>query len=213
MVLCICFNIFVSMKANKVLKILNVTRPTLVKYVKDGTIRTTTLPNGTYDYNDEDVYLKSGRTKERVSVIYSRVSTSKQKVDLENQEKTLMNWCNANGIKIVKSYKDVASGMNFDRKQFMAMLDDILEYKVDAVYITYKDRLSRISFDMFQKLFGEFGCKIVVINDTEDAKSNETEIFEEIISMLHCFAMKMYSNRRKKKLQLVKEDLKNELSV
>ena len=66
---------------------------------------------------------------------------------------------------------------------------------------------------MFQKLFGEFGCKIVVINDTEDAKSNETEIFEEIISMLHCFAMKMYSNRRKKKLQLIKEDLKNELSV
>ena len=201
------------MKANKVLKILNVTRPTLVKYVKDGTIRTMTLPNGTYDYNDEDVYLKSGRTKERVSVIYSRVSTAKQKVDLENQEKTLINWCNANGIKIARSYKDVASGMNFDRKQFMSMLDDILEYKVDAVYITYKDRLSRISFDMFQKLFGEFGCKIVVINDTEDAKSNETEIFEEIISMLHCFAMKMYSNRRKKKLQLVKEDLKNELSV
>lgn len=201
------------MKANRVLKILNVTRPTLVKYVKDGTIRTTTLPNGTYDYNDEDVYLKSGRTKERVSVIYSRVSTAKQKVDLENQEKTLMNWCNANGVKIAKSYKDVASGMNFDRKQFMSMLDDILEYKVDAVYITYKDRLSRISFDMFQKLFGEFGCKIVVINDTEDAKSNEAEIFEEIISMLHCFAMKMYSNRRKKKLQLIKEDLKNELSV
>lgn len=201
------------MKANKVLKILNVTRPTLVKYVKDGTIRTMTLPNGTYDYNDEDVYLKSGRTKERVSVIYSRVSTAKQKVDLENQEKTLINWCNANGIKIARSYKDVASGMNFDRKQFMSMLDDILEYKVDAVYITYKDRLSRISFDMFQKLFGEFGCKIVVINDTEDAKSNETEIFEEIISMLHCFAMKMYSNRRKKKLQLIKEDLKNELSV
>ena len=47
------------MKANRVLKILNVTRPTLVKYVKDGTIRTTTLPNGTYDYNDEDVYLKA----------------------------------------------------------------------------------------------------------------------------------------------------------
>lgn len=201
------------MKANRVLKILNVARPTLVKYVKDGTIRTTTLPNGTYDYNDEDVYRKSGRAKERVSVTYSRVSTAKQKVDLENQEKALINWCNANGVKIARSYKDVASGMNFDRKQFLAMLDDILEYRIDAVYVTYKDRLSRISFDMFQKLFGEFGCRIVVINDTEDAKSNETEIFEEIISMLHCFAMKMYSKRRKKKLELVKEDLKNELSV
>lgn len=201
------------MKANKVLKILNITRPTLVKYVKDGTIRTITLPNGTYDYNDEDVYRKSGRVKERVSVTYSRVSTAKQKVDLENQEKALINWCNANGVKIARSYRDVASGMNFDRKQFLAMLDDILDYRIDAVYVTYKDRLSRISFDMFQKLFGEFGCKIVVINDTEDAKSNETEIFEEIISMLHCFAMKMYSKRRRKKLELVKEDLKNELSV
>lgn len=206
MVIRISFNIIVAMKANKVLKILNVTRPTLVKYVKDGTIRTTTLPNGTYDYNDEDVYRKSGRTKERVSVTYSRVSTAKQKADLENQEKALINWCNTNGVKIARSYKDVASGMNFDRKQFLVMLDDILDYRIDAVYVTYKDRLSRISFDMFQKLFDEFGCKIVVINDTEDAKSNETEIFEEIISMLHCFAMKMYSKRRKKKLELIKED-------
>lgn len=65
----------------------------------------------------------------------------------------------------------------------------------NSLDITYKDRLSRISFDMFQRLFAEFGCEIVVINDTED-KSDETEIFEEIISMLHCFAMKMYSKRR-----------------
>lgn len=73
-------------------------------------------------------------------------------------------------------------------------------------------RLSRISFDMFKRLFAEFGCEIVVINDTED-KADETEIFEEIISMLHCFAMKMYSRRRKRKLELIKEDLKNEISI
>lgn len=34
--------------------------------------------------------------------------------------------------------------------------------------MTYKDRLSRISLDMFRRLFAEFGCEIVVINDTED---------------------------------------------
>ena len=65
---------------------------------------------------------------------------------------------------------------------------------------------------MFKRLFAEFGCEIVVINDTED-KTDETEIFEEIISMLHCFAMKMYSRRRKRKLELIKEDLKNEISL
>ena len=65
---------------------------------------------------------------------------------------------------------------------------------------------------MFRRPFAEFGCEIVVINDTED-KADETEIFEEIISILHCFAMKMYSRRRKRKLELIKEDLKNEISI
>ena len=54
--------------------------------------------------------------------------------------------------------------------------------------------------------------EIIVINDTDD-KANETEIFEEIISMLHCFAMRMYSRRRKKKLEIMEEDLKNEISL
>ena len=85
-------------------------------------------------------------------------------------------------------------------------------YNIRILYVTYKDKLSRISFDMFKRLFSEFGCEIIVINDTDD-KANETEIFEEIISMLHCFAMRMYSRRRKKKLEIMEEDLKNEISL
>lgn len=200
------------MKSARVLKILHISRQTLVQYVKKKEIRVVSLPNGTYDYNDDDVYRKAGLTSERMNVVYARVSTAKQKTDLENQEKTLIDYCNKNGIKVSKSYKDVASGMNFDRKQFKVLLDEILNFKVGKLYITYKDRLSRISFDMFKRLFGEFGCEIVVINDTED-KADETEIFEEIISMLHCFSMLMYSRRRKKKLELIRDDLKNEISL
>ena len=201
-----------NMKSAKVLKLLHVSRATLVKYVKNKEIRVVELPNGFYEYNDEDVYRKAGLADERYDVIYARVSTQKQKADLQNQVKILTEYCNKNGIKVSKSYQDVASGMNFDRKQFKILLDDVLSFKVSHIYVTYKDRLSRISFDMFRRLFSEFGCEIVVINDTED-KTDETEIFEEIISMLHCFAMKMYSRRRKRKLELIKEDLKNEISL
>ena len=200
------------MKSARVLKILHISRQTLVKYVQNKDIRVVELPNGFYDYNDDDVYRKAGLANERMNVTYARVSTPKQKVDLENQEQTLVSYCNKNGIKVHKSYKDIASGMNFDRKQFGVLLDDILNYKVGKLYITYKDRLSRISFDMFKRLFAEFGCEVIVINDTED-KTDETEIFEEMISMLHCFAMKMYSKRRKRKLEIVQEDLKNEISL
>ena len=202
------------MKSSKVLKILNISRQTLVKYVKNGDIRVVMQTNKQYDYNEEDVYRKAGLSENRVNVVYARVSTSKQKRDLENQAETLINYCNANGVKVDKVYKDIASGLNFDRKQFRSMLEDVLNYRISSIYITYKDRFSRISFDMFERLFLEYNCKIIVINKTEStAEEDEKEIFSDIISMLHCFAMKMYSRRRKKKMELIKEDLKNELDL
>lgn len=58
----------------------------------------------------------------------------------------------------------------------------------------------------------EYNCKIVVINaNNEQGENEEKEIFEEIVSMLHCFSMRMYSRRRKKKLELMEEDLKNDM--
>ena len=202
------------MKSSKVLKILNISRQTLVKYVKNGDIRVVMQTNKQYDYNEEDVYRKAGLSENRVNVVYARVSTPKQKKDLENQAETLIKYCNANGVKVDKVYKDIASGMNFDRKQFRSMLEDVLNYRISSIYITYKDRFSRISFDMFERLFLEYNCKIIVINKTEStAEEDEKEIFSDIISMLHCFAMKMYSRRRKKKMELIKEDLKNELDL
>lgn len=202
------------MKSSKVLKILNISRQTLVKYVKNGDIRVVMQTNKQYDYNEEDVYRKAGLSENRVNVVYARVSTPKQKRDLKNQAETLINYCNANRVKVDKVYKDIASGMNFDRKQFRSMLEDVLNYRISSIYITYKDRFSRISFDMFERLFLEYNCKIIVINKTEStAEEDEKEIFSDIISMLHCFAMKMYSRRRKKKMELIKEDLKNELDL
>lgn len=202
------------MKSSKVLKILNISRQTLVKYVKNGDIRVVMQANKQYDYNEEDVYRKAGLSENRVNVVYARVSTSKQKRDLENQAETLISYCNANGVKVDKVYKDIASGMNFERKQFRSMLEDVLNYRIRSIYITYKDRFSRISFDMFERLFLEYNCKIIVINKTEPtSEDDEKEIFSDIISMLHCFAMKMYSRRRKKKMELIREDLKNEFDL
>lgn len=44
------------MNASSVLQILNITRPTLSKYVTDGTIKATKKENGQYDYDSESVY-------------------------------------------------------------------------------------------------------------------------------------------------------------
>lgn len=117
----------------------------------------------------------------------------------------------SNGIKISDVYLDIGSGINYDRKEFQRLVDDVVNHRVSKIYITYKDRLSRISFDMFKKMFENFNCEIVVLNEVDDAQTVEKEIFNEIISLIHCFAMRVYSSRRKKKLKNVEEDLKIEI--
>jgi predicted site-specific integrase-resolvase len=198
------------MKANEVLKLLKITRPTLCTYLKNGKILGTKLPNGDYSYDKESVYRCFGINSPRANVIYCRVSTPKQKQDLENQEQIVKDFCNKNGIIVSDSYKDIGSGINFDRKEFQRLLNNILEYKVDTVFITYKDRLSRISFDLFKNLFKKFGCEIIVLNEIDDEKLIEKEIFNEIINLIHCFSMKVYSSRRKEKMKLVAKDLELE---
>lgn len=194
------------MKGKKVLKLLQITRPTLCSYIKKGIIKAEKMPNGFYEYDEESVYELLGVDKRDV-VVYGRVSTSNQKHNLENQINSAVEFANSNGYSVSKIYKDIASGLDFDRKEFKSLLKQVLDHKIEAIIITHKDRLTRLSFDMWRELFNEFGCKVIVINEEED---DDKGIFEDIISILHCFSMRMYSKRRKKKLELIAEDLKNE---
>ncbi len=198
------------MKSNKVLKLLNVTRQTLCRYVKIGRVKVKKLPSGHYDYDEDSVYRVLDNGFERKTVIYCRVSTAKQRKDLENQRKSVEEYCSKNGIRVSDVYSDVGSGLNFDRKEFQRLVDDVVNHRVSKVVIAYKDRLSRISFDLFKNLFAEFNCEIVVLNEAEDAKTVEKEVFNEIISLIHCFAMRVYSSRRRRKLKCVEEDLRIE---
>lgn len=191
------------MKSKKVLNILKITRPTLCSYVKRGIIKVKEQVNGHYDYDEESVYKLVGIENRNV-VIYSRVSTSNQKSSLEQQINTLTMFANSRGFKVDKIYKDIASGLHFDRKEFKMLLKDVINYKISNIVISHKDRLTRVGFDMWKELFDEFDCNIIVMNEEED---DDKGIFTDIISLLHCFAMKMYSKRRRKKIEILKESL------
>jgi putative resolvase len=91
------------MKAKEVLKILNVSRITLCTYVRKGYIKTTLLPNGYYDYDEQSVYQFLGKNN-RANFIYARVSTYKQKKDLLRQIKLLTDYSYNNDIEIKHIY-------------------------------------------------------------------------------------------------------------
>jgi len=173
------------MKANEVLKILKVSRSTLTVYVRDGRIKVRQLPTGRYDYDAESVYAFLNRDVERGTVIYARVSTAKQKADLENQTELLKKFCFQNGWHISAVYRDTAGGISFEKRtDFFLMLDEILSGKVKRVVITYKDRLGRVGFGLFHHLFGKFGTEIAVMSEAGSSKLDSQEVFEEIVSLL-----------------------------
>ena len=133
-----------TMKAEEVLNFLQISRKTLHVYSHNGRIRYTVMPNKRYDYNEEDVYKILNKDVKRKTVLYARVSTHKQKDDLQNQIDQMKQWCFMNGFTINAIYSDTSSGISFDkRKGFFDMLDEIMDNRVEKVVITYKDRLCR----------------------------------------------------------------------
>ena len=95
------------------------------------------------------------------------------------------------------------------RNDFFKMLDDIMDNKVERVVITYKDRLSRVGFDLFYHLFKKYNCEIVIMSEVGSEKLDSQEVLEEIVSLLHCYLMKLYGKRKVQKIKEVLADEKD----
>ncbi|GAA8259840.1 hypothetical protein HpKG66_10530 [Helicobacter pylori] len=49
-----------------------------------------------------------------------------------------------------------------------------MAFKIKAVYISYKDRLARLSYELVEKLFSDYGTKIITINQCESISVNQS---------------------------------------
>ena len=198
------------MKAKEVMKVLKICRGTLYNYLKENKIKAIKLNNGYFDYDEKSVY-NLLKIDNRQEIIYARVSTHKQKNDLIDQINKIQVHCINNKIKIDTVYSEIASGIDLDRIEFSKLLDDVFNYKIKSIYISNKDRLTRLSFKTLESVFKRFNTKVIVINQN-NSNSNDNEIFEELISLMHIFSTSLYSNRRKNKINIYKSDIENFIS-
>ena len=129
--------------------------------------------------------------------IYARVSTPKQKTDLENQIKFLRQYLVSKGLNPEYVYSDIASGMNEDRKGLNEMMSDIISGKISKVVISHKDRLTRFGFGYLKTIFSRYNTEIEIVN-LEDEKSFQDELSEDLIATIHHFSMKFYGKRKNK---------------
>ena len=134
---------------------------------------------------------------ERIDVIYARVSSNGQKDDLKHQTDFLKQYCNARGIIISEVITDIGSGLNYNRKKWNALLDDVMDRKIRTIYVAYPDRFIRFGFEWFEHFCEKFDTEIVVVNN-EDL-SPEQELTEDLVNIIHVFSCRSYGLRRYKK--------------
>ena len=185
------------MKSKEVRDVLGVTQKTLNNYIKKGLLNPTIINSRHYEYDREEVYSLIKKTNKRLNYTYSRVSLPKQKNDLSSQTQRLYDYATSNGYQIEEQLEDIKSGMDFNnRKNFKKLLELVVEEKVDTVFVENRDRLSRFGFELIETLFNLHGSKIVVLSNAEN-KTYEQELTDDLISIIHYYSMKSYSNRRR----------------
>ncbi len=137
-------------------------------------------------------------------VTYSRVSNHSRKNELDYQVKRCEDYCLAKGYLITKNYKEIASGMNDDRRQFWLML----ESQPTLIIVENKDRLTRFGFNYISRLLENQNCTIEVINqDHED----ETDLIKDLVSIITSFCCRLYGIRRgQNKTRKIKQILEEE---
>lgn len=113
-------------------------------------------------YND---FMGVATKNNRVNIIYARVSTANQKDDLNNQVEFLKAYCNTNGVIVNEVITDVGSGLNYNRKKWNALLDNVIAGNVNTIYVVFPDRFIRFGFDWFQRFCEKFDTKIIVVNN------------------------------------------------
>ena len=193
-------------------ELLGVSVKTLQRWDYDGVLKAYRTPtNRRYYTYDQYLQFKGIQTEAdtREVVIYARVSTKNQKDDLKNQVEFLQNFCNARGMIVSKCIEDFGSGMNYNRKQWTQLLDDVMERKVKTIVVSSKDRFIRFGFDWYARFCEKFGAKILVVNN--DALSPNEELVQDIVSILHVFSCRLYGLRKYKRLIKGDGDIAKEL--
>jgi putative resolvase len=137
-----------------------------------------------------------------ICVIYARVSTKKQEItgNLDRQVGRLTSFALDSRMSISHVIKEVASGINENRKGIKSLLSIIDKEPIHYLVIEYKDRLARFEYNYLEAYCRSRGVEIITIEQQEKKELNE-EMVEDLISIMTSFSARLYGRRGSKKLK------------
>ena len=190
---------------NKASKLLGVSAQTLRNWDAKGKLHPHHTSSNGYRYYSQEQLNQVMNIKpnlDRLVIGYCRVSSNKQKDDLERQIENMKVYLTAQG-KPYEIITDIGSGINYNNKGLKELIQRITQNKVEKIVVLYKDRLLRFGFELVEYIASLHDCNIEIIDNTE--KTEQQELVEDLAQIITVFSCKLQGKCANKTRKLVKE--------
>lgn len=193
----------------KLKDVYDVQSETVRKWARQGLIRYKSIQHTTrttwlYDMDSIGEFIRgssiatlneSNTSSSKVSrVLYARVSSKKQSDDLTRQIEVLKT-----RFPDAEIISDIGSGINYKKPGFTKLVDRICRGEIGQIVVTYKDRILRFGYELFERMCINHGCKILVLSKENPVSTGlelETEeLQEDLLSIVNVFVARQNGRR------------------
>lgn len=182
----------------------DVSSTTFRRWADEGKVRALRFDGGKRVYKVADVLQRLGHEEPgregRERIIYARVSSSKQRADLQRQMDDVQKAFPGHRV-----ISDVGSGVVnfFKRKGLCALLERAVQGMVEEVVVAHRDRLARLGFDLLEFVFAKVGTKLVVHRPNEEAEEaaggggsdRERDLADDLLAVTTLFVASHHGRR------------------
>ena len=170
-----------------------VSQSTMRRWTKENRVKWKLSPTGR-----RLIKLSEDKKKEsKVVAFYSRVSSHKQRDDLQRQKQYIVKQCPTSVAQYESCYfQDIASGLNFKRRGLIALLERVQKGDVYAIVVASKDRLARFGYELIEWICDKYGTRILVLEHNDNTPTEE--LGKDLLSIVQVYCCKWNGQRRYK---------------
>ena len=188
------------------------TTKTLRNWDKEGKLKPARVEQSGYRYYSQEqlnhfLGLKQEHQRQKKIIGYCRVSSVKQKDDLERQIEYVKLYMYAKGYSF-EIITDIGSGINYNKKGLHQLLDMVISSEVEKIVVLYKDRLLRYGFELVEYFAKLNNVKIRVLDKIN--KTEDEELVEDLVQIITEFSCKI-QGKRKAKTKRILEEIKEKI--
>ncbi len=130
-----------------------------------------------------------------VTILYARVSSSKQKTSLARQEQLLKD-----KYPEAKFISDIASGFNQNRRGYKTILESAINGNPQHLVATTSDRITRTGFQLIKWLVELSGGRVELLEESDNSEQFDTKtLIAFITSFINSHYGKRSASRRNNK--------------